>query len=81
MSKYSPLNRYLQAMKSDSWRASFEAIEAIIASTLPVSARTYPAWWANDERPGRQSWAWLDAGYRTCHVDVIGGEVTFVRGA
>ena len=81
VSKYAPLNRYLHTMELDSWRTSFEAIEAIIGGALPRSARKYPAWWANDERPGRQSWAWLEAGYRTRDVDVIGGEVTFVRGA
>jgi hypothetical protein len=79
MTKYEPLNRHLRAMKTPRWRASFQEIEAIISDTLPPSARRYPAWWANDHRKGRQSWAWLEAGYRTCDVDVIGGEVTFVR--
>jgi len=81
MTKYETLNRHLRSMGLDCWRASFEAIEAIIGDSLPRSARRYPAWWANDERPGRQSWAWLEAGYRTSDVDVLGGEVTFRRAA
>ena len=81
MSKYAPLNRHLETMRSDFWRASFDAIEAVICDKLPASARRHPAWWANDERPGRQSWAWLEAGYQTRDLDLAGGEVTFLREA
>jgi hypothetical protein len=75
------LNHYLRALRIDCWRASFCAIEQIIGSGLPESSRKYPAWWSNDATPGRQSWAWLDSGFRTMDLDLGRGEITFVRKA
>ena len=56
---------------------SFDEIEAILGFTLPVSARTYSAWWANNPQPNRQSNAWLSAGWKTDDLDLDGETVTF----
>jgi hypothetical protein len=79
MRKMEPLNRHLRDMASDQWRPSFYAIEQIIGTKLPNSARNHEAWWSNDAAPGRQSWAWLDAGFRTADVSLSRGEVRFYR--
>lgn len=69
--KYSPLYLYLRDLTSQEWRASFGEIEAILGATLPKSARSHRAWWAN-ERNGRHihAKAWLDAGWETANVDM-----------
>jgi len=78
--KLEALNRRLRAMSQSRWRVSFGEIERITGSSLPASARRHRSWWANDaSSPGRQSWAWLDAGYRTVDVDLARGEMTFER--
>lgn len=79
MRKMEPLYRHLRDMASDQWRPTFYAIEQIIGTKLPNSARTHAAWWSNDATPGRQSWAWLDAGFRTAEVNLSRGEVRFFR--
>lgn len=79
MRKMEPLNRYLGALASEKCRFTFTAIEQILGSKLPNSARNYAAWWANDATPGRQSWAWLEAGFRTIGVNLARGEISFGR--
>ncbi|MFB3881903.1 MAG: hypothetical protein ACE149_11605 [Armatimonadota bacterium] len=78
--KLEALNRYLREMGRDRWRTSFVAIEKLTGRRLPESARKYRPWWANDaSSPGRQSWAWLEAGFHTVDVDMDREEVTFER--
>lgn len=78
--KLEALNRYLRSMSKSRWRTSFGAIEKLTAGPLPKSARKHRPWWANDtSSPGRQCWAWLEAGYRTADVDMAREEVTFER--
>jgi hypothetical protein len=74
-----PLNRYLRELPTVRWRPSFRDIEQIIGCDLPQSSRRYPAWWSNDPTPGRQSWAWLDAGFQTAELDLRRAEISFIR--
>ena len=77
--KYEPLRRHLESLRESIWRAGFAEIERILGSTLPSSARLYPAWWSNDASQGRQSHSWLGAGWRTESVNLVREALTFVR--
>jgi hypothetical protein len=78
--KLQPLFDHLSALTTDRWEASFRDIQSLsVNPLLPPAAFKYPAWWANDRSPGRQSWSWADAGFVTAKVNLPGGEVTFVR--
>ena len=79
MSKYRPLLDHLASARTERQRLSFAAIEQILGFALPASARTYQAWWANDASNGRQSGAWLSAGWKTDELDLAGEKVTFQR--
>jgi hypothetical protein len=80
MSKYDPLKRHLIAAGSNEAPMSFAEIETVLGFRLPMSARAYAPWWANETRGGHvQAAAWLKAGWRTTQVDVTGGRVVFVR--
>jgi hypothetical protein len=79
MAKYDPLSRYLERLPCQRWTATFAEIEEVLGTLLPPSATRYSAWWANDESPGRQSHAWLDAGFVTAGLNLDGECVTFER--
>jgi hypothetical protein len=82
-SKYTPLANYLQnAGKSMSEiTLTFEKIEEIINDKLPMSARTYVAWWSNEASGGThvQSQAWLSAGWKVKHYNLTREIATFER--
>jgi len=83
VSKYDPLARYLQSLPAttSSVTLTFRQIETIIKDSLPASARTHSAWWANEASPqSRHTQAvWLKAGWETRDVDMRSGRVAFVR--
>ncbi len=80
MSKYHNLQLHLAALKTDSWRASFDEIEDILGFTLPASARNYQAWWANEQEPRHpQKIAWQKAGWRIEELNLKATTVWFVR--
>ena len=81
MSKYQRLSEHFHGIFGRSWHATFEEIERIVGFTLPASARTYPAWWANTADNTPQKAAWLDAGWRTRDLNLSAGHVLFVREA
>ncbi len=60
---------------------SFTEIEALIGASLPVSSRTWSAWWGNDRSPdSRHSQAkhgWLAADWEVESCDLIQQTVTF----
>ena len=57
MEKYQRLGEYLTEQQDDCCTLPFITIEEIIGGSLPRSARTHRAWWANDEtHPQAQSW-------------------------
>jgi hypothetical protein len=77
--KYDPLGRHLQSQKHREVLMTFGEIEKIIGATLPVSAKTYPEWWANEANPRTthlQARAWLDAGFKAT-VNLSREVVTF----
>jgi len=77
MSKYDALTDALQNRPGSHWPVSFKEIEAVINASLPHSAYNYPAWWSNNPSKNVMTKAWLDAGWKTCDVDVPGQKVTF----
>lgn len=80
MSKYAALRDYLSTVKQDRWVATFDALERVLGFGLPVSARKYPAWWANESTPGHSQCAgWLKAGWRTADLNLKRQQVTFVK--
>jgi len=63
----------------DPIQLSFNQIEEIIGTDLPLSASNHRAWWANDAVGHSQSQLWLDAGWRTTYINLTEGRVTFSR--
>lgn len=78
MAKYDPLFRHLQGVAADEIDMSFDQIEGLVGP-LPRSARSYPAWWANERAGSRhvQCRAWIDAGWETEDADLEAGVVRF----
>ena len=76
--KYAPLHRYLQGREESPWHVSFRQIEALLGQPLPISASTYPAWWAND-RTHRQAFAWIAAGWMAEGLDLPNETIVFRR--
>lgn len=79
MSKYEPLGRFLRAQRSELIAVKFEDIERIVGFKLPVKSQSYPAWWSNSPTNNVMTKVWLDAGFRTEHVDVEGRRLVFRR--
>ncbi len=83
--KYEPLEIYLQnqSRSKNEVSLSFREIEQIIGASLPASAHSYQAWWANqkDVSTRSQAKAWLSAGFVVNGVRLVsnGGSVTFRR--
>lgn len=77
MGKYKRLTRYLEALQSSEARLHFREIEQILGDSLPSSARSYAAWWANDSSGSPKSNAWLSAGFATADLDLRREAVTF----
>ena len=56
-SKYFPLFEYLQQQPdSGLLELTFAELEKILGKSLPASAHTTRAWWANGKAPQAQSW-------------------------
>ena len=78
--KYKPLYNYLVRRRQEGhtpWHASFKDVETIVGAPLPHSARTWRAWWSNHRKHGRQSSAWLLAGWEKSDVDMKAETVLF----
>jgi hypothetical protein len=80
MAKYEPLQRHLatRPVQMSQLAMSFDEVEALVGS-LPASAHTHRAWWANDSKV--QAQAWRAAGWRVHSVDQHAGRVVFTRSA
>lgn len=75
-SKYYPLFEYLQQQPdSGLLELSFVEIETILVNTLPASAKSTRAWWANSKTI--QGQCWQDAGWLVDDVDFENGYVAF----
>ena len=79
-SKYGPLGDYLRAFSGSEVTLAFSAVEDIIGSKLPASAKKHRAWWSN-EAEGHHTHAkvWLGAGWRVRMVSLDHQSVTFAR--
>jgi CBS domain-containing protein len=80
-SRYAPLGARLQNLSLDQneLSLSFEAVEKILGTQLPASARVHGAWWANDTTSHPQSQAWLSAGWKVESVDFEAEKVRYAR--
>ena len=79
MRKLAPLTEHLRQSGADRVELSLDAIELIIGSPLPPSARAHAAFWSNSTK-NAYSPAWLDAGYRASVAGRWPGGVVFRRG-
>lgn len=79
MSKYEPLQSYLAQHDAQRISLTFDQVEQILGTRLPNSARTHPAWWANNPTGHSHSRAWFNAGWRTENLNLTGRKVDFVR--
>ena len=80
MSKYQNLAQHLGSIDGREWVATFAEIESALGFSLPRSAYTYQAWWANQEGGAHtQAAAWRDVGWRTKDLDLVGKRITFFR--
>lgn len=81
MSKYEPLNQFLDRLQADYWRPTFLELERILDFKLPGTARKNAAWWEKEAGgAARHAHAWADAGWKVQSVDLEKERVTFVRG-
>jgi hypothetical protein len=78
MSKYEPLQHFLESCATEEVPLTFGEIEGILGSELPAS-KAHPAWWSNNPSNNVMTRAWLAAGYRTERVDVAGEKLVFRR--
>ena len=76
--RYQRLRQYLEALRGNEWRATFDQIEKVIGTDLPLSARKYPAWWSNTTGHS-QALAWMKAGWITRKVTLTERSVVFER--
>lgn len=81
MSKYEPLPQFLLSSGVATRTMSFDQIERILGFKLPKSARKHEAWWSNNATGHSHARVWLEAGWRTEHVDLAEHKVTFQRTA
>jgi hypothetical protein len=80
MSKYDKLGRYLRGQRGEWHAMSFGEIESVLGFSMPVSARKYRPWWANQSDGGHvQSHAWMSAGWRVWSVNFSAERVEFQR--
>lgn len=80
MSKYDKLGAYLKSRGTAFVPMTFAEIERVLGFKLPASQK-HPAWWSNSTSNNVMTQVWLDAGYRTEQIDVIGKKLVFRRTA
>jgi hypothetical protein len=76
--KYERLAQWLSQQKMKSINVTFSQIENELGRTLPDSARTQRAWWANTLTHS-QATAWMVLGWKSSNIDLDGETVTFER--
>ncbi len=77
MSKYAPLETYLQEHGDTDVPMTFSEIEDVIGSRLPSSAFKHRPWWSNNPSNSVITHAWLRAGYVSADVDMAGLRLVF----
>ena len=81
MSRYAPLQEYLQSNLGECVALTFTEIEEIIGAPLPRSARVHRPWWSNNLRNSTITRAWRNAGYKSERVDMARETLVFRREA
>lgn len=79
MSVYEPLQQYLENLPIDEWNATFSEIEKIIGRKLPQTANGRREWWSNNTEGHTQARAWVESGWMTEDVNLLGKTLTFRR--
>lgn len=79
MSRYDPLTVHLQAQSATQVRMSFADVEQVLGRKLPDSAVTHRGWWSNNASNNVMTRAWLQAGFRSEQVDLVGRTLVFRR--
>lgn len=77
MNKYLSLQQFFYSSDKNCVTLTFSEIEGVLGFSLPKSAYTYGAWWANGGHS--HSLAWLGAGYKVEWVDHKAQRVNFIR--
>lgn len=77
MAKYNALELFLSNCSWSEVTLSFSEMEAILGFSLPRSAYTYAAWWANGGHTHALSW--MNGGFAVARLDLRGKIVTFRR--
>jgi len=79
MGKYQPLAAFLKRQRMSEVRMTFDQIERIIGEPLPPKAQHHRAWWSNSASNNVMTKAWLEAGFRSEQVDMVGRKLVFRR--
>ena len=79
MSKYDPLENWLDKADDEAIPMGFSEIEQVLGFGLPPSSRTQRAWWSNNASNNVMTRAWLDAGFETANVDMEAKTLVFKR--
>jgi hypothetical protein len=78
LGKYAALAEYLRSQRDkQEVSLSFKQIEDILGFELPISAKKYRCWWANDESHVQAMGGWMSVGWTTKSVNLREGKVTF----
>jgi len=77
MGKYSKLGVHLKNSEKTILKLTFDEVGSILGFPLPKSARTYPAWWANNADSHTHTLdGWLAMGWKA-RVDLTNQIVVF----
>lgn len=79
MSKYEPLEVFLNAQQTVEVPMTFEEIERVLGFRLPPRASGHRAWWSNNPSNNVMTKAWLAAGFETERVDMGSRRLVFRR--
>jgi hypothetical protein len=79
VSKYEPLQFFLERQNATEIPLRFAEIEEIIGAKLPPAAHRHRAWWSNNPSNNVMTRSWLTAGYVSERVDIATERVVFRR--
>jgi hypothetical protein len=79
MSKYDALGNHLRKQSRDEVPMTFAEIERVTGAKLPRSAFEHRPWWSNNGSNSVMTKVWLNAGFRSAHVDMKGRRLVFER--
>lgn len=78
MSKYDPLEKYLDESNKEIVHLTYAEIEKILNEKLPKTVFKNKAWWSNNDRSHVQSASWSDTGYMVDEIQ-LGSYIVFVK--